>query len=212
MLGSSRFAPKYFGAFFVILELKDNSADKKKKRNTFPPRSVSLAFSPQSHLKGMLMLHFYTTDNVTQNQEAYNTFIESFIPLLASVPCPKCGMIGLLILYGTHPRCFINEDMTRIKIMIQRVRCNNCGSTHVVLPTTVLPYFLHIILNIQNALKSDTEMNITYKDYLKRRFKFSALEPFPVFTRFYSTIHSIIKNRNKKRIYFGFFMSPTHLR
>ena len=44
-----------------------------------------------------------TTDNATQNQEAYNTFIESFIPLLASVPCPKCGMVGLLILYGTHP-------------------------------------------------------------------------------------------------------------
>ena len=69
----------------------------------------------------MLMLYFYTTDNVTQNQEAYNTFIESFIPLLASVPCPKCGMIGLLILYGTHPRNFINEDMVRIELLIQRV-------------------------------------------------------------------------------------------
>ena len=67
------------------------------------------------------MLHFYTTDNVTQNQEAYNTFIESFIPLLASVPCPKCGMIGLLILYGTYPRNFINEDMVRIELLIQRV-------------------------------------------------------------------------------------------
>ena len=67
------------------------------------------------------MLYFYTTDNVTQNQEAYNTFIESFIPLLASVPCPKCGMIGLLILYGTHPRNFINEDMVRIELLIQRV-------------------------------------------------------------------------------------------
>lgn len=67
------------------------------------------------------MLHFYTTDNVTQNQEAYNTFIESFIPLLASVPCPKCGMIGLLILYGTPPRNFINEDMVRIELLIQRV-------------------------------------------------------------------------------------------
>lgn len=67
------------------------------------------------------MLHFYTTDNVTQNQEAYNTFIESFIPLLASVTCPKCGMIGLLILYGTHPRNFINEDMVRIELLIQRV-------------------------------------------------------------------------------------------
>ena len=111
------------------------------------------------------MLYFYTTDNATQNQEAYNTFIESFIPLLASVPCPKCGMVGLLILYGSHPRYFINEDMIRIRIMIQRVRCNNCGSTHVVLPTTVLPFFLHVILNIQNALNSDTEMNITYKDY-----------------------------------------------
>ena len=67
------------------------------------------------------MLYFYTTDNVTQNQEAYNTFIESFIPLLASVPCPKCGMIGLLILYGTHPRNFINEDIVRIELLIQRV-------------------------------------------------------------------------------------------
>ena len=56
-----------------------------------------------------------------QNQEAYNTFIESFIPLLASVPCPKCGMVGLLILYGTHPRNFINEDMVRIELLIQRV-------------------------------------------------------------------------------------------
>lgn len=144
------------------------------------------------------MLYFYTTDNVTQNQEAYNTFIESFIPLLALVPCPKCGMIGFLILYGTHPRNFINEDMVRIELLIQRVHCKGCGSTHIVLPTTVLSYFLHIILNIQNALNSNTEMNITYKDYLKRRFKFSSLEPFPVLIRFFSTIHSIIKNRIKK--------------
>ena len=99
-----------------------------------------------------------------------------------------------------------------LSFLIQRVHCKGCGSTHIVLPTTVLPYFLHIILNIQNALNSNTEMNITYKDYLKRRFKFSSLEPFPVFTRFFSTIHSIIKNRIKKTIYFGFFISPTHLR
>ena len=154
----------------------------------------------------------YTFILLTQNQEAYNTFIESFIPLLASVPCPKCGMVGLLILYGTHPRNFINEDMVRIELLIQRVHCKGCGSTHIVLPTTVLPYFLHIILNIQNALNSDTEMNIMYRDYLKRRFKFASLEPFPVFICFFSTIHSIIKNRIKKTIYFGFFISPTHLR
>ena len=160
----------------------------------------------------MLMLYFYTTDNVTQNQEAYNTFIESFIPLLASVPCPKCGMIGLLILYGTHPRNFINEDMVRIELLIQRVHCKGCGSTHIVLPTTVLPYFLHIILNIQNALNSNTEMNITYKDYLKRRFKYSSLDRCPFLSRFFSTFLSIIMIRIKITIYFGFFISPTHLR
>ena len=183
----------------------------KRKSEYISGKICPFAFPQPSHLKGMLMIYFYTTDNVTQNQEDYNTFIESFIPLLASVPCPKCGMVGLLILYGTHPRNFINEDMVRIELLIQRVRCNNCSSTHVVLPTTVLPFFLHVILNIQNALNSNTEMNITYKDYLKRRFKFASLEPFRVFTRFFSTLHSIIKNRNKKRIYFGFFMSPTHL-
>ena len=184
----------------------------KRKSEYISAKICPFAFPQPSHLKGMLMIYFYTTDNATQNQEAYNTFIDSFIPLLASVPCPKCGMIGLLILYGTHRRKFINEDMARIELFIQRVHCKNCGSTHIVLPTTVLPYFLHIILNIQNALNSDTEINITYRDYLKRRFKFASLEPFPVFTRFFSTIHSIIKNRIKKPIYFGFVISPTHCR
>ena len=47
------------------------------------------------------MIHIYTTENVTQNQDLYNNFIESIIPLLSSIPCPKCGMIGLLILYGS---------------------------------------------------------------------------------------------------------------
>ena len=124
----------------------------KRKSEYISGKICPFAFPQPSHLKGMLMIYFYTTDNATQNQEAYNTFIDSFIPLLASVPCPKCGMIGLLILYGTHRRKFINEDMARIELFIQRVHCKNCGSTHIVLPTTVLPYFLHIILNIQNVM------------------------------------------------------------
>ena len=72
-----------------------------------------------------------------------------------------------------------------------------------------------LVLRVNNIIRrvyTKERQNITYKDYLKRRFKFSSLEPFPVFTRFFSTIHSIIKNRIKKPIYFGFFISPTHLR
>ena len=60
----------------------------KKKRNTFPPRFVSLAFPPPSHLKGMLMLHFYTTDNITQNQEAYNTLVITH-EIIFNFPCLK---------------------------------------------------------------------------------------------------------------------------
>lgn len=149
------------------------------------------------------MLHFYTTDNATQNQDVYDSFIKSILPLLASVPCPKCGMIGMLILYGTYSRNFINTDMIRTIIQVQRVQCTNCGSTHSILPTTVLPYFLHIVLNIQNAVDSnpDSEMCITYRDYLKRRFRHTSLHSFPSFFRFFLTIHSILKNR---RIFFGF--------
>lgn len=149
------------------------------------------------------MLHFYTTDNVIQNQGVYDSFVQSILPLLLSVPCPKCGMVGMLILYGTYSRNFINTDMTRILINVQRVQCTNCGSTHSILPTTVLPYFLHIVLNIQNAVDSniDSEMNITYRDYLKRRFQSSSLYPSPSFFHFFLTIHSILKNR---RLFFGF--------
>ena len=59
-------------------------------------RSISINPKFPKPLK-KLYLHFYTTDNATQNQEAYNTFIDSFIPLLASVPCPKFA-----IYYGSE--------------------------------------------------------------------------------------------------------------
>ncbi len=152
------------------------------------------------------MIHIYTTENVTQNQDLYNNFIESIIPLLSSIPCPKCGMIGLLILYGTYERKFINDDFIRIKIHVQRVQCSYCGSTHVILPTTILPYFLHILLNIKNAFFSDSEMNITYADYLKRRFFKYTIQNLHCFHQFFSIVHSTIKKRN---IFYGFVIRPT---
>ena len=142
------------------------------------------------------MLHLYTTDNVTQNQDSYEKFIESIIPLLSSIACPKCGMVGLLILYGTYERRFINDDFIRIKIYVQRVQCTSCGSTHVVLPTTVLPYFLHILLNIKNAVHSNSEMNITYMDYLKRKFSIYLMNSTNAFHRYFQFVSSVLRNRN----------------
>lgn len=168
--------------------------------------SNSLFLQP---LKGLTMIHLYTTDNVTQNQASYDAFIQTFIPFLATVSCPKCGIVGLLILYGSHPRKFINENMIRVEIMIQRVQCKGCGSTHVVLPTTVLPYFLHIMLNIKNAIHSDSEMSVTYMDYLKRRFPRILLNSMDIFHHFFTIVCSVLKNRN---IFYSFVIRPTQLR
>ena len=94
---------KVFWGEFCYTDIERIYQMTKRKSEYISGKICPFAFPQPSHLKGMLMIYFYTTDNATQNQEAYNTFIESFIPLLASVPCPKCGMVGLLILYGTHP-------------------------------------------------------------------------------------------------------------
>lgn len=181
---------------------------KKKKAKIHFRQDLSIHFFPTS-LKGLFMLHIYSTDNVTQNQESYDAFVQSLIPFLSTIPCPKCQMVGFLILYGLHPRKFINEDMVRIEILIQRVQCTSCGSTHVVLPTTVLPYFLHIILNIKNAVHSNSEMNITYMDYLKRKFSIYLIDFINVFHRFFQIVYSILRNRN---IFYGFVIRPTQLR
>lgn len=154
------------------------------------------------------MLHLYTTEIVTKNQADYDSFIHSFLPFLSQIHCPKCHASSSLILYGTYPRSFIHSDLSRTSLRVQRVQCTHCGSTHVLLPTTVLPFFLHVLFNIQDAVHSSSDMEITYIDYLKRRFRFVRFDRLSFFHSFFMILRSIPRFRS---IFYGFFAKPTYL-
>lgn len=80
--------------------------------------------------------------NLILNKDDYQDFVNT-IDLL-SLHCPVCGAVGLFILYGHYKRFVIIDDLSsgdcKIEIHVQRIQCNQCKSTHALLPTNFVPY------------------------------------------------------------------------
>ena len=60
-----------------------------------------------------------------------------------SVPCPKCEKYHLIPMESTYNRNIIfrvGNVLLKIKINISRLICENCGSTHAVLPDFCIPF------------------------------------------------------------------------
>ena len=56
--------------------------------------------------------------------------------------CPKCGKTHLKIFCSKYSRNIIlkiNNILIKIKVIVSRVICDNCGSTHAVLPDFCIP-------------------------------------------------------------------------
>ncbi len=65
--------------------------------------------------------------------------IEKFI----EVRCPKCGKKHLVPMNADYVRNVIfkfGKNLIKLKIIIPRLRCTNCKSTHAVLPDFCIPY------------------------------------------------------------------------
>ena len=61
----------------------------------------------------------------------------------ASVSCPKCGNIHLIPMESTYKRNIIfriGNILLKFKITIPRLICENCSSTHAVLPDFCIPF------------------------------------------------------------------------
>lgn len=78
--------------------------------------------------------------------------------------CPKCGKTHLKILNSQYPRNIflkVNNPLIKVKILVPRLICENCGSTHAVLPDFCVPlkrYSKDAIAEIANmAAKDGTE-------------------------------------------------------
>ena len=82
------------------------------------------------------MININTEEFNTLDQETYNK-IEMQVQL-HRIKC-SCGCSGCLAPYGSYTRHIKNDD-GRIKIRVRRLRCRDCGRTHALLPTSIVPY------------------------------------------------------------------------
>ena len=96
-------------------------------------------------------------------QDHISTLLEPADKFL-SVPCPKCGKLHLEPFLTTYKRNIIfriENVLVKIKITVPRVKCDNCNSTHALLPDFCIPlkqYSNQAVLSIASeADKTSTE-------------------------------------------------------
>lgn len=82
------------------------------------------------------------------SQDLYDTVIEGFP--LHTVRC-TCGSIGELIRYGHYHRTvkFMSQS---IRLCVVRVMCKNCGHTHAILLSVIVPYSQVMLRDHQDIL------------------------------------------------------------
>lgn len=86
---------------------------------------------------------------------------------LASLSC-TCGSTGKMVRHGYYKRHFkVNSE--KIKLRILRVKCKECGSTHAILLSIIVPYSqvllndqIKIIQNYENRQSNNNIMNSNF--------------------------------------------------
>lgn len=83
-----------------------------------------------------------------------------------SIPCPVCG--GLLLLFGTRRRKYIDTDGNTKALLIRRLRCASCGKIHHELPDILVPYKRHCAETIEQIIdkkldSGNCDANLVYR-------------------------------------------------
>lgn len=85
-----------------------------------------------------------------------------------SLTCPCCHSKGVMSIHAYYQRGLkVGSDNDLIKLTIQRVICDSCGTSHALLPSCIVPYShfsVHVQINIiySSLLVSDHSMKIFY--------------------------------------------------
>ena len=109
---------------------------------------------------------------ITVEAENYNLISQDFYDKtvlsldLALIPC-TCGHAGCLIWHGSYTRKVILEDCV-LSLRIARVRCRNCGCTHAVLLSSIVPYS-QILLSIHVSVAQCCENRGSLSSVLHRQ-------------------------------------------
>lgn len=83
------------------------------------------------------MITIFTPDCNTISQKIYDDVVDSLdIRLLQ---CPSCGHHGFLVYHGSYRRT-IRTAGASLRLSVIRVKCSNCGHTHAILLSSIVPY------------------------------------------------------------------------
>jgi len=88
--------------------------------------------------------------------------------------CSNCGYGGNLHRHASYQRTIICRSITT-RITIQRVICPDCGKTHALIPSDLIPYFQHTVETILNLLELINIKRQSYSEIIKsfRNFNLS---------------------------------------
>ena len=128
----------YPGGIYVMIGFCNH----KNGSRTLPDQSsVSASFH---HMEASAAMPPCSLLMITVETENYNLISQDFYDKtvlsldLTLISC-TCGHAGCLIWHGGYTRKVILEDCV-LSLRIARVRCRNCGCTHAVLLSSIVPY------------------------------------------------------------------------
>lgn len=123
--------------------------------------------------------------------------------------CKNCGYGGNLHRHASYQRTIICRSITT-RITIQRVICPDCGKTHALIPSDLIPYFQHTLETILNLLELINIKKQSYTEIIKsfRKFNLSfSLGHISLYVkRFKTNMHNI---EYYFRVFNNIFLEPS---
>jgi predicted RNA-binding Zn-ribbon protein involved in translation (DUF1610 family) len=123
--------------------------------------------------------------------------------------CSNCGYAGNLHRHASYQRNVICKSITA-RIRIQRVICPDCGKTHALIPSDLIPYFQHTLETILNLLELINIKKQSYSEIIKsfRKFNLSfSLGHISLYIKRFNT--NMCKIEYYFRVFNNIFLEPS---
>lgn len=95
--------------------------------------------------------------------------------------CPNCESYNN-IKWGSYARTiyYINQSIIKCKVInIKRIKCKDCGKTHALLPSFIVPYKLFALDVILSSLSNNIDtINISFDTFIKWNKQFNKCLPY----------------------------------
>ena len=137
-----------------------------------------------------------------QEDDLRSDYVQSCMPTESDVhdcKCPYCGCKDNYKYYCTYRRNItfvINNEVINFRVIVTRIICNSCDTTHALLPYFIVPYKVYsfdAICSIVNDAANSSALKVAEKLSISYQLIYNFIS---VFFLFYKNA-SILNNKNK---------------